>query len=114
MEFSIKSGAPERSRGDCVIVGVFEPRKLTPAGAALDRAMRGFLTTIIKRGDMDGKAGHTLLLPNVPRIAAARVLLVGLGRERDFAERRFRDAVLNAVRSLDRSGVADATLCLSA
>ena len=41
MEFSIKSGSPERIRAGCIIVGVFEPRKLSAAAAALDRATRG-------------------------------------------------------------------------
>jgi leucyl aminopeptidase len=30
VEFSIKSGSPEKQRSACVVVGVFEPRKLTP------------------------------------------------------------------------------------
>ena len=29
MEFSIKSGSPEKQRSACVVVGVFESRKLT-------------------------------------------------------------------------------------
>ena len=29
MEFSIKSGSPEKQRSACIVVGVFEPRKLT-------------------------------------------------------------------------------------
>ena len=52
MEFSIKSGSPERIRAGCIIVGVFEPRKLTTAAAALDRATRGQLSAALKRGDM--------------------------------------------------------------
>ena len=114
MEFSIKSGAPERSRCGCIIVGVFESRKLTVAGAALDRATRGYLSAILKRGDMEGKAGRTLLLHHVPRVAAERVLLVGLGRERDYGERQFRNAVHHVVHALDQTGIADAVLCLSA
>ncbi len=114
MEFSIKSGGPERVRTGCIVVGVFESRKLSGAGAALDRAARGHLSAILKRGDMIGKAGSTLMLHHVPRVAAERVLLVGLGRERDFGEREFRDAVGKAARALDQTRVADAVLCLSA
>ena len=114
MEFSIKSGGPERVRTGCIVVGVFESRKLSAAGAALDRAARGHLSAILKRGDMIGKAGSTLMLHHVPRVAAERVLLVGLGRERDFGEREFRDAVGKAARALDQTQVADAVLCLSA
>ncbi len=114
MEFSIKSGGPERVRTGCIVVGVFESRKLSGAGAALDRAARGHLSAILKCGDMIGKAGSTLMLHHVPRVAAERVLLVGLGRERDFGEREFRDAVGKAARALDQTRVADAVLCLSA
>jgi leucyl aminopeptidase len=114
VEFSIKSGSPERIRAGCIIVGVFEPRKLTPAGAALDRATRGQLSAAIKRGDMEGKPGTTLMLQHMPRVAAARVLLVGLGRERDFEDGKFRDAVTKAIATLKHTGVTEAVLCLSA
>jgi leucyl aminopeptidase len=114
VEFSIKSGSPERIRAGCVIVGVFEPRKLTPAGAALDRATRGQLSAALKRGDMEGKPGTTLMLHQLPRVAAARVLLVGLGRERDFEDGKFRDAVAKAIAALKQTGVTEAVLCLSA
>ncbi len=114
MEFSIKSGNPERIRTGCVIVGVFEPRKLSPAGAALDRATRGQLSAALKRGDMEGKPGTTLMLQQLPRVAAARVLLVGLGRERDFDDGKFRDAVAKAIAALKHTGVTEAVLCLSA
>ena len=37
MEFSIKSGSPEKQRTGCVVVGVFEGRKLTASAQAIDR-----------------------------------------------------------------------------
>ena len=66
MEFSIKSGSPEKQRSACVVVGIFEPRKLTLAAELLDNAARNHLSDIIRRGDMEGKTGSTLLLHNVP------------------------------------------------
>jgi leucyl aminopeptidase len=114
LKFNINSLAPERLPGDCIVVGVFEPRKLSPAGAALDRAARGELNAILRGGDMEGRSGTTLLLPRVAHIAAKRVLLVGLGREDEFGERQFRDAVLAAVRALGATSVSKAALCLSA
>ncbi len=114
MEFSIKSGNPAQMRAGCVVVGVFESRNLSSAGAALDTTARGHLSALLKRGDIDGKIGSTLLLHHVPRVAAQRVLLVGLGREREFGDGAFRDAVGYAVRALNQTGAADALLCLSA
>ena len=55
MEFSIKNGNPEKQRVDCVIVGVFEGRKLTEAAKSLDMASNMAISAVLKSGDMDGK-----------------------------------------------------------
>ena len=89
MEFSIKSGSPEKQRSACVVVGVFEPRKLTLAAELIDHAANGYLSEIVRRGDMDGKAGSTLLLHDVPATLCDRVLLVGLGKEKEFREKEY-------------------------
>ena len=113
MEFSIKSGAPQSARNGCLVVGVYEPRKLSGAGAALDRAAKGYLGTVLRRGDMQGKLGATLFLHSVPGAAADRVLLVGLGPERDFGEKQYRKAISAAVRALGTSGAEEASLHLT-
>ena len=112
MEFSIKGGSPEKQRSACVVVGVFESRKLTGPAKAIDQASGGYLTEILRRGDMEGKSGNTLLLQKVPGTAADRVLLVGLGKEREFNDKLYRDAVRAAMRSLLDTGAADATVYL--
>ena len=112
MEFSIKAGAPDRLTSGCLAVGVFEKRKLAPAAASLDRAARGHLRDVLKRGDMDGRAGTTRLLLDVPHLACERVLLVGLGRESDFGAKQYRDAIRNAVNAIADTGARDAHLCL--
>src|SRR5690606_8229030 len=68
---------------------------------------------IVRRGDMEGKLGSTLLLHNVPEILGDRVLLVGLGREREFRETEYRDACRNAVRTLNDTGAMEAVLFLT-
>jgi leucyl aminopeptidase len=113
MEFSIKSGNPGKQRTGCVVVGVFEGRKLSFSAQAIDDASRHYLTEVMRRGDHDGKAGTTLLLHKIPQIAAERVLLVGLGRERDFHETAYRSALAGTVRALRSTGASDATICLT-
>jgi leucyl aminopeptidase len=113
MEFSIKSGSPEKQRTGCVVVGVFEGRKLSTAAQDIDTASRNFLSDVLRRGDLEGKVGATLLLHNVPQIAADRVLLVGLGRERDLNETSFRAAMTGAVKALRATGASEATVCLT-
>ena len=49
MEFSIKSGSPEKQRTGCLVVGVHEGRKLSPTARDVDAASRNFL--IFRLGD---------------------------------------------------------------
>jgi len=113
MEFSIKSGSPEKQRSGCVVVGVFEGRKLTASAQAIDKASGGFLTEVLRRGDLEGSLGKTLLLHSVPKVPADRILLVGLGREREFNEPGFRNAMSAAVKALKSTGASEATVCLT-
>jgi leucyl aminopeptidase len=113
LEFSIKSGAPEKQRTACIVVGVFEGRKLSAPGVEVDRASGGYLAGILRSGDMEGKSGATLLLHGVPNILAERVLLVGLGKQSAFHEKAYRDAIAAAVKTLRDGGAMDAVITLS-
>ena len=113
MEFSIKSGNPEKQRGACVVVGVFESRKLTPSADLIDSASQSLLSDLLRRGDMDGKAGSTLLLHNVPGTVCDRVLLVGLGKEKEFRDKEYCAAIRNALKALRDTGAQNATIFLT-
>jgi leucyl aminopeptidase len=114
MEFSIKSGSPEKQRSGCIVAGVFEGRKLTPAAQDIDRAARGFVSEVLRRGDLEGKSGTCLLLHSVPHVPSDRVLLVGLGREREFGESAYRKAIATAVKAIRATGATEATVFLTA
>ena len=113
MEFSIKSGSPEKQRSACVVVGVFEPRKLTLPATLIDNAAGNALSEIIRRGDMEGKVGTSLILHNVPGTCCDRVLLVGLGKEKEFREKEYSEAIRYAVKTLNETGAADGILFLT-
>lgn len=113
MKFNIKSGNPEKQRGACVVVGVFEPRKLTDAALAVDKISNGYIRGILHSGDMEGKAGSTLVLHNVPNTLCERVLLVGLGKERELGDKGYCDSVRAAFKALHETGATDATLFLT-
>jgi leucyl aminopeptidase len=113
MEFTIKSGSPEKQRSACVVVGVFDNRKLSLSAELIDRASNGYISEIIRRGDMEGKLGATLLLHNVRGTLADRVLLIGLGKERDFRDKEFRTAIRAAVTLLNETGSYEAVVYLT-
>lgn len=113
MEFTIKSGSPEKQRTACLIVGIFEQRRLSPAARAIDNISKKFLSNLLRRGDMDGKLGQSLLLHNVPGLLADRVLLIGCGRERDLTDNQYRKIVINSVKQLKQTGAMEAVNYLS-
>lgn len=113
MEYSVKSGSPEKQRTACVVVGVFEKRRLSSAALQLDQACDGYLSQLVRRGDMDGRARQSLMLHRVPGLACDRVLLVGLGRERDCDERAYRGAVETMGEALRDAGAGEATCYLT-
>ncbi len=114
MEYFVKSGNPEKQRVACIIVGVWDRRSLTEAADVIDKASSDHLSSILRRGDMDGKLGTTLVLHSVPGIFADRVLLVGLGKQRDFDETAFKRANVAAAKALRSStGAIDAVSYLT-
>jgi leucyl aminopeptidase len=113
MEFRVGAGSLDKRRTGCIVAGVYEGRKLSPSAIRLDTASRHALDEVLGRGDLEGKLGATLLLHNVPKVAAERVLLVGLGREREFLECSYRTALSSAIKALRTTGAAEATICLN-
>lgn len=108
MEFSIKTGSSEKQHHNCVIVGVYESRQLSDAAKAIDTLSSGYLSTVLKRGDMDGKAEKTLMLHDVPGVHSDRVLLVGLGKQEDFTEQKYAKAVRASIKALTASAATEA------
>lgn len=113
MEFSVKSGSPEKQRTACVVVGVFEPRRLSPSAQRLDDLSDGFISSLIRRGDLEGKTGQTLLLHNIKNTLCDRILLVGCGKERELSFTQYRRIISEAVKTLNETGSMEAVFYLT-
>jgi len=109
MQFSIKTQPAETVKAGCVVVGVYAEKELTPAAKRVDQAARGALRKAL--GDLSAKPGSTLLLRDLPGVAAERVLLVGLGERGKLGETQFREALRGAASALKELGSKDAQLC---
>ena len=107
MEFSIKGGDLSKQKTDCIIVGVFDSKKLSSAAAALDKVSKGAILAAAASGDISGKSGSTLLLQGVPNILAKRVLLVGFGAEKEYGNKSFVSAMSAAFKALKKSAATD-------
>jgi len=97
---------------DCLVIGVFEEAELSEEAAAVDSACGGRLKTLLDRGDFTGKPAETLLLTDLPGIAATRVLLTGLGAKKTFSRKAWRKAWAAAAAALSKTGIASVAVAL--
>ena len=82
MEFVVKSGAIEKQKTACLILGT---HKKTPSDSvtAVDNACDGMITAMMKSGDLSPKPGNSLLLPHVTGLPCERLLLIALGEKNE-------------------------------
>jgi leucyl aminopeptidase len=113
IELNLETSSPEKVRAGVLVVGAFADGILPPASKKIDEASRGKLSTVIKRGDLDEKAGATLLLHDLPGAQAERVLLVSLGKRSQFDDKAFRDALSGAAKALANGTARDAAVTLT-
>ena len=113
MEFTIKTGSPAKLKTGLLVLGAFAGGKLPALTAAADGAAEGRIAALIKRGDLDDKAGSTLLLPDLPGVQAERVLLVSLGKEDELGDKAWRDALAAAAKALAATPAKDAVVAVA-
>lgn len=104
MDFSVTREPAHQLKTGTLVLGISEDLTLCPIGQQLDQASSGSLSRLLEGGDIQGKAGQTLLLQSLPGVTAQRVLLVGLGKEKELADRHLRrvmGAVLTQLKPLN-------------
>ena len=111
MEYFVKSTAPEATKTATLVVSIAEGRKLSNNAKLVDLACGGALSTALKRGDIDGKLGQTLLLHSLPQLKAERVLLVGSGKA-ELSDKQLRRLISSAHATLKNLGGSDALFAL--
>ncbi len=92
MEIKTRVGHPLKQKTPCVVIGAFEGKLTAPLLKELDDSLEGIFTRAVKAGEFTGKNRETLLLHPGRRLPAERILVVGLGRERECRQERLRQA----------------------
>ncbi len=113
MELFAVSGSAVAERTECAIVGIFEKGQLSEAAEQFDRKLGGRLKRLHKRGDLPGKFGEVLVLPEPKGGPADRLLIVGLGARSAFGRKQYRRALAAAVAAVGRTGARSAVSYLS-
>jgi leucyl aminopeptidase len=98
-----------------LVLPVFQDDAQDPAFASVDAALGGQLSALRTSGDLAGKDGETtLFFPPAGRVAAERILLVGMGKADVQTPERIRRAAGHAAKQAARSRTPRAAVALPA
>ncbi len=92
-DVNVTKGLLEKTSANILVVNLFEGVKI-PAGAtgAVDNALDGLISKfVIAKEGFSGKFGEIYIVPSYGKIAAEKVLIVGLGKNKDFNLNRLRE-----------------------
>ena len=108
MQYSLKVTQPESARSQCLVVGVYASKALTPAADALNNACGGAIKKVLRQGDFAATVGDTLFLYELDGLTSKRVLLVGLGDKKSLSVARFQQSHAAAAKALQKGNATEA------
>jgi leucyl aminopeptidase len=97
MKFSTRAESIDRLHTDCVWLPVIAGKRLTAGGQAVDAACDGALSAALATGDLQAKAGATLLVRLEGTVG--RALLVSFGDTDEVSEKTWNESVRAAFRA---------------
>ena len=109
MKIAVKAADITATETPALIVNLFKGVK-EPSGAtgAVDQALDGAISQLIRDGEIKGAEGETTLVHTLGRMAPERVIVVGLGSQDKFGSQVVRRVTADVLRFLRRRGVDNA------
>ena len=113
MKYSAKSQRATEHKTDCIVVGLYESKELSPAARTIDRASDGAIQSVVDSGEFDGRPGSILVLRNLPGVTSPRVMLVGFGPPAKLGARTYIKGIVATTKKLTDLRLVNAALCLA-
>ena len=116
MEIKVIAGNIAEIKAGAIVVDLLEGTEcLSGDIAGIDSALGGAILRLIKQGEIKGKLNEVTLVHSLGRLPAARLAVVGLGKQSELSLDKVRGAVAEACRLLRHKGCASiATIALGA
>lgn len=109
MRITVTTGDVTTTQTPALVVNLFAG-VTEPGGAtgAVDRAMDGIISQLIKEGEIKSKAGDIALIHTLGKIAPARVIVAGLGPADKFDAQVVRQVAADVARYIRQKGIKEA------
>ena len=113
MKISLTNADPVKLKTSCLVLPIGDPKKLSGCASAINDASNGYLSDILKQGDLPSKAGATLLLQKVANVTAKRILLISAGGAATASASNFDRMSQAQAKVLEQAQLKDACSCLT-
>ncbi|MDP6043512.1 MAG: leucyl aminopeptidase [Dehalococcoidales bacterium] len=106
MEIKVITGDITRVKADAIIVNFFTgQRKLDTDIAALDKALDGAISQLVRQGEIKGKLNEVTVVHSLGKLPADRVVVIGLGKKTELSFNKICGAVAETCRALRPKGI---------
>ncbi len=107
MKLTFVSDPVEKLKTDCLAIGVFQEEPLPADARRVDSLLNGSISYLVKNKDFKAELNETFLFPTLGKLAAKRILLVGLGKKKDFTFDITRQAAATAVQAIKKANLSN-------
>jgi len=106
MEIKVVIGNIAEIKAGAIVVNFFEETEhLDGDIATVDRALGGAIAELISQGEIKGKLNEITIIHSLGKLPAARVVVVGLGKQAELSQDKICGAVAETCRLLRQKGV---------
>ena len=90
MKIDIQISKPHTFKSDLIVIGMFEKES---AEKYLDDALDKEISHLIKNEEFKGETGQIQIITTLSKIPAKKILLIGLGKKKEFTLEKLKNAV---------------------
>jgi len=106
VEIDVIGGDIIKTESGAIVVGLFEGKKsLDGDVASIDRALEGVISSLIKSEEVKGKLDEVNVIHSLGKLAAERVVIIGLGKKKELTTDKIRGVIAIACRQLKKQRV---------
>ncbi len=113
IKFTTRSASASACASGYVVVGVYGNNDFTSSASDINDKTSGTIETVIANKDLKSEVGSCLTLPLVNGIKAKRIIVVQLGKRKEFNSSQFNKAINGVAASLSQIEPTTVTVFIS-
>ncbi len=113
METIAKTASVEKEAADCVVVGIFNPKRLSPSAKKLDKLYKGIISNASQKGLASSNLGQATTLHNTAHSKHQSIVIVGCGKKEKFTVSAYQRALSAAANEIKRNKSSNIINCLN-